>query len=248
MTTLTVRELITNALTISGVYQSGEAPTASDMSAAKIALTNLEDSWSNEELLVFSLKESVFPIVAGQASYELGEALGADWSMKRPMSIATMKTRQFPGGQQQQDLPIMQLTPKQWASFIVKLSTSTLPLYFYDDRNYPNRKITFWPVPQVNMEIIMWTYQPLLELDNLDAPVHFPPGYQRAFTYALAAEICPIFGKQVSPEILGIANAAIDKLKQQNAITPTYQFDSGLNGRRGTGLPFEWYKAGGFLF
>ena len=248
MTTLTVRELITNALTLAGIYQGGEAPTASDMNASKIALTNLEDSWSNDDLLVFSLKESVFPIIAGQQTYTLGDDPLADWQMERPMQITTLKSRQYPGTIQQLDLPVTPLTPEQWQNNSVKFTNSTLPTAYYDDRNYPLRKITFWPVPQANLQAVLLTYQPLLELDNLDAPVSFPPGYQRAFTYALAVEICPIFGKTVDPAVLGIANVSVDKLKQQNAITPTLQIDSGINSSKNRQMPYWYVQAGGWMF
>lgn len=242
----TVRQLLTDALTLAGIYQEGEVPSANDMNAAKRALVFLNDSWSNDDLLVYTTTEFVFPIIAGQATYSWG--VGGDWASDRPMEIVSMKSRTNPGSLAQLDLPITPLTADQWAANVVKETTSTLPLSYYDDRAYPTRNIRLWPVPQENMVVAIWAYQPLMRLDALDEEVKFPPGYERAFNYALAQEICPIFGRNVPTTISDIAAAAVAKIKEKNAVTPTFQFDSGLNRNRIQSVPYWYTKAGGFLF
>lgn len=243
MTDSTVRGLITNSFRLAGIYQQGEALSAEDMANGQLSLVNLEDSWSNNSLLLYTTSFDVFSVSAGQGTYSMGPEVGADWVVDRPIEILALNSRRGTGIQQL-DLPIGPLTSKQWAGMPVKNTTSGIPINYYDDRAYPNRNITLWPMPNETMEIVVWYYTQLSRSTDLDAEISLPPGYKRAIEYSLAVEVCPLYGKDPSPVIIQVANSSTDKLQETNAETPIYNFDLGLQHNQGRAIPWWALKAG----
>jgi hypothetical protein len=56
----------------------------------------------------------------------------------------------------------------------------------------------------------------LNEPADLTTVLYYPPGYLRAFTYALAMEIAPEFGIEPSPQVQRIAMTSKRDLKRIN--------------------------------
>lgn len=162
-----------------------------------------------------------------------------DWILERPMAIEEMYARLNAGSPQQLDILVQPLTDAQYASISVKNTTSTFAFSFYDDRAYPTRNITLFPIPGSGSEVVLYLRLPLMDLTNLDAPVNFPPGYERAFRYNLAVELAPIYGKTVTPEIAARAAASIKDLERLNSVPRFIKGDSGMN-RNGRNRFFNW--------
>jgi len=161
-----------------------------------------------------------------------------DWVIERPMKIEAAYTI-WNSGQQEVDIPIKLLTMEQYAAASVKNTPSTFPFGLYDNGNYPVRTITVFPVPTNSVPLRLWLRMPLIDAsyENLDLPVDYPPGYERAFRYNLAIELAPEYGKTVTPEVLRIAQEAKDQLKQQNQAPQFKMGDGGLS--RNSGF-FNW--------
>jgi len=228
---LTARQLITAALRLIGVVQQGENPTADDMAVVEQALNIMTDSWSNDRLAIFSVNPYNFSLIAGQQNYTLGP--GGDWNITRPMNIEQAYVHYATNvGAQIIDLPMMELNDAQWANIAVKSTTSTFPMRFYDNGNYPLRTISFWPVPNQVQQVTLWLWQPLIDFASLDDPCSFPPGYERAFKYNLAVECAPEFGKQIPPEIAQVAIESLREIKNRNNPVQVMMSPAGIRSKK----------------
>lgn len=238
----TVRKLVTGAMRLINVVQANEAPTADDMDIAIQSLDGMVDSWSNDSYMIYTKNPYNFPTTAGQQTYTLGP--GGDWDTVRPMSINQAYVHYESSGSQPVDMPITIANDAQWASIAVKSVSTTFPTVMYDNGDYPLRTIYLWPIPNNTQQITLWLWQPLLTLDNLDAEVQFPPGYERALRYCLACEIAPEFGKEVPANVVATAIRAKAEIKSMNAVTQYQNFDPSLGS--GQRAQFNWIL-GNFL-
>ena len=213
----TPRELITGALRLINVVQANEVPTAEDMDISFEALNAMIDSWSNEELSIFTMNPIQFQLTPGQKDYTLG--VGGDWSTDRPMDIVSMYIRYpYPTGPSTYiDLPTNQLTDEQYANLGIKYFQSAFPQKWYDDGNYPLRTISVWPIPNTDHKVLLWLWQPLIDAQDLDTDIVFPQGYERALRFALAIELAAEFGKSVPEPVKRIAMRSKATIKRLNS-------------------------------
>lgn len=228
----TLRELITSSYRLLNIIQAGQAPTADDMDIGRQALNVLIDSWSADRLAIYSISPYYFYMQGGQKDYTLGP--GGDWNIERPMQIeqATVTLSgnltldpltglySLSGTGSTLDLPITMMNDEQYAAMSVKFIPSTFPVGLYDNGNYPLRTISLWPVPQQNNIITLWLWQPLANVEDLNATVSFPPGYERALKFNLAVEVAAEFGKELPGQIGTIARESYGKIKRINAQHP----------------------------
>jgi hypothetical protein len=242
MATTTVRKLLVGALRLINVVQANETPTADDMDITLEALEGMIDSWSNDDLMIYTMNPYTFQTVSGQQDYTLGP--GGDWNTERPMQIQQAKWHYEAAGVQPVDMPIYLANDAQWASITIKSLQTSIPTVLYDNGNYPLRTISLWPIPQPAQPIILWLAQPLLNFNNLDEVITFPPGYIRALRYCLAVEIAPEFGKQLTPEIISIAGTSKAEVKTTNTVTQYQSFDQGMRGT--SGIDFNWISGNWF--
>ena len=173
----TLRTLFKGSLRLINAIQAGENPTADDMTVLTEAINALQQSWSNNRLMIYTINQYTFTL-NGSTSYTLGT--GADWNVDRPMAIENMIARLSPGDPGQLDIAMQSLTDAQYASIAVKNTTSTFPFAFYDDGNYPIRTVTLFPIGAAGTQVVLWLRQPLLNFTSLDDPITLPPGYERA--------------------------------------------------------------------
>lgn len=235
----TLRDLITGSLRLINVVAQNEAPSDADVQTALYALDTMIDSWSNNPLLIYTFNPQMFNLSGGKKDYTLGP--GGDWDTTRPMQIQQAYI-EWNSGAQTVSLPVALLNDAQFASISVKNTPSSFPFALYDNGNYPLRTITVWPVPTVSTPITLWLMQPLIDPTNLDAPVSFPPGYERAFRFNLAVEIAPEFGKQVPESIMMTAATAKENLMKLNSVPQYLSGDGGLAQRRQP--PWNWITGG----
>lgn len=115
------------------------------------------------------------------------------------------------------DIPMEKLTMEQYAAITVKNTPSQIPLKWYDNGDWPLRTVTVWPIPQRCQEALAWQWQPLLNFNDLDTEINFPPGYERALRFALAVELANEFGKEVPAVVSGIARQSKGFVKRMNS-------------------------------
>ena len=219
-----------------GIIQQNEQMSGDNLNVALYSLNHMIDSWSNNRLMIYSIKEYVFPLT-GQPSYTLG--VGGDWNVERPMKIQTAYARLQPSSPQQLDIAMQPLTVEQYAGIAVKNTPSTFPFAYYDDGSYPLRTVTLFPIPSGPADIVLYLREPLADLTNIDEDVSYPPGYERAFRFNLAVELAAEFGKLVPVELQQRANNSILELERLNSVPMYIKGDGGMS-RSGRNRYFNW--------
>ena len=232
----TVRDMINGSGRLIGIIQQNEQMSGDNLNVALYSLNHMIDSWSNNRLMIYSIKEYVFPLT-GQPSYTLG--VGGDWNVERPMKIQTAYARLQPSSPQQLDIAMQPLTVEQYAGIAVKNTPSTFPFAYYDDGSYPLRTVTLFPIPSGPADIVLYLREPLADLTNIDEDVSYPPGYERAFRFNLAVELAAEFGKLVPVELQQRANNSILELERLNSVPMYIKGDGGMS-RSGRNRYFNW--------
>lgn len=222
----TVRQLCTGALRLLNVIAQGEAASEDDMAITVSALSGMLDGWSNDRLMIYSINPHVFDLTTSTAAYTLGPA--GDWDVTRPMRIENAYVRLHANSPQQLDIKLRELTDEQYGDIAVKNTGSTFPFAFFDNGNYPLRTIYLFPVPSAGNQIVLWLWQPLLDLSNLDAEVTLPPGYERALRFNLAWEVSAEFGKTPSDQVSRTAVISKEELERMN-FNPVFLRGDGSN-------------------
>ncbi len=222
----TTRDLITAAARLINVVDATESLTDEDAQAFERALNGMIDSWSNNRLMIHGIKQYVHTLTPSNPSFTIGP--GGDLDVVRPLAIEQMNAR-FGVGSAQVDLPMQPLTDAQYATIPMKNLGNLYPRRYYDDRAYPLRTVTLYPVPGT-LSVVVWLREPLLTYATLDDVISLPPGYERAFRFNLAVEIAPEFGKEVGEPIASIASAAKLELERLNSV-PRYLTGDGAMSR-----------------
>ena len=107
---------------------------------------------------------------------------------------------------------------------------------------------TLWVYPQPSIAGTVYLYSDLIlsEFTNLTQAINLPQGYSRALKKLLALELCPIFGKTPSPQLIMQSKEARNFLKSLNQSPQvTLRYDSDLVYSRHTDA--GWITHGGFV-
>ena len=189
MTTYTAGEQINRALRLLGVLAEGETPSAAMSQDSLMALNQMIDSWNTERLSVFVTQDQVFTWPASLLSRTLGPT--GDFIGLRPVLVDDATYFKAPNGV---SYGIKFINQQQYNGIAVKTVTSTYPQVCWVNMGFPNITLTVYPRPTQDLEWHIVSVEKLNEPADLTTVLYYPPGYLRAFTYALAMEIAPEFG------------------------------------------------------
>jgi hypothetical protein len=104
---------------------------------------------------------------------------------------------------------------------------------------FPLATLWVYPQPSLAGTVFLYTDLILTEFTNLTQSVNLPQGYNRALKKLLALELCPIFGKTPSPQLILQAKESKEFLKNLNASPViTLRYDSDLIYSRHTDASF----------
>lgn len=216
MATYTAGDQINRALRLIGMLAEGELPSVETANDSLVALNQMIDSWNTERLSVFNTIDQVFTWPAGEIQRHLGPngaSLGG-FNGIRPILLDDATYFRDPGTNV--SFGIKFINQQQYDGIAVKTVTSTYPQVMWINMEYPSIQMTVYPRPTRDLE---WHFISVQELDQpatLNTVLAFPPGYLRAFTYALAMEIAPEFGVEPSPQVQRIAMTSKRDLKRIN--------------------------------
>ena len=213
--------LINSALRMINVLASGEQPSAAEQTDALTILQQMIDEWQAERLTIFTIQRTgqqggpqTFPLVSGQQTYTLGP--GGNFNIPRPARIERMSLEWLSNPAQPLELPLEMVNEQRWQTVPVKAITSTLPTVVYDDQAFPLRNLSFWCIPTVVSNVIIYYWQPLNTFTDLVTDVQFPPGYFKALRYNLAVDLAPEFGRPLPPEVAMQAMASKAVIESMN--------------------------------
>ena len=211
----TARDLIKGSLRLIGALGTGETPAAEDSNEALLALNQMLDSWSTENLVIPNQVREVFPLVADQSSYTMGS--GGDFDTTRPLDIFNVLIQET----STYELPIQILNAKEHSEITSKQTKSSIPVSVYCENSYPLETLNFYPVPSEVKNVVVYSSKPLTNFASLNTTVTLPPGYYKALRYGLAVELAPEYGKAPTPAVINGAIESKENIKRQN-IKPSY--------------------------
>jgi hypothetical protein len=236
---MTARELIDGSLRLLGVLASGETASNNEANDALEALNDLLDLWSTQRLIIPNSVRETFPLVSGQQTYQMG-TLG-DFATSRPQKIEQALV-QDPSQSPVLELPMTILNQAEYAAIALKATTSTYPLYLFNDDAFPRTSINVWPVPSASgYNIVLYSWKPLGGIANLTDELQLPPGYYLTLKYNLALHLAPEFGKPIPEIVASIAQSSKGDIKRMNTKPAYLQADEALVGRGGT---WNWLTGG----
>ena len=229
----TVRDVCTGALRLLGVTQPGRAPSAAQMTTAVYSLRSMLESWSVQDLTIYQTTTEVFTFVPNQMDYTMGPT--GDWVTDRPTHVNYVYVRFAQGSGTPVDTPVQILNDAQRAAITAKTINSPIPTTVYINNEYPNIKLSFWPVPNSTYEAVIWSDKQLHQFNNISEDLAFPPGYEQAIRYNLALNLAPEFGQEPTATIVETALRSLAQVKMNND-TPRYlRCTDYTNGRKGRG-------------
>ena len=136
---------------------------------------------------------------------------------------------------------LKQDTYREYADLTMRGIESTWPTEIYDDGAFPCRNLSFWPVPQTQVAVELWLWQPLTTYANLDEELNLPTGYERYLVLKLALEIAPEFGKSVTQTLVDQyeeSRKVVQNLNQQVTKSTLSNAAKALGGR-----PDSWLSS-----
>lgn len=224
----TVRDLIRSSLRLIGTYAAGETPQASEEQDALSVLNELIDTWSAHNLLIYEVKRSLYPTVAGQQSYDWGPT--GDWittSTNQVGSLSCMQSSNL-------EVKMVEYSLGDWQDQTVKSTSSTLPTNYYVEQAWPDRSISLWPIPATAGQVALYYRNSIGEFASLDDAVVLPNGYRQAIRFNLALLLAPEYGKGVDPVVAETARSTLAAIKRMNNGFEFMRSDFGIPTTGGT--------------
>lgn len=196
-----------------GLLAEGETPSAEMMEDTRMAFNIMLDSWSGERLAVFVTQEQIFTWPSNTISRTLGPS--GNFVGNRPVGMDDSSFFLDPASGVSYGLRI--INQSQYNAIALKTVTSTYPQLMWINQSMPDVEIFVYPVPTRALEFHFVSIEELSQVNDLFTNIVFPPGYQRAFVFNLAVEICSEFGIEPPPTVSRIARASKRSIKSNNA-------------------------------
>jgi hypothetical protein len=229
---MTANDLIASALRLLGVLASGEEPSGSEAGDAFDILNQMLDAWNTERLALFTIQRQVVAPPALQQAYTLGP--GGDFDRPRPPRLERVGVISLTNSAQPLELPLEMVTDAGWEAIPVKNVSSSLPLKCWNDLGFPLMTLSFWPIPNAQVNFALYTWTALAQFPDLVSDQDFPPGYLKALRYNLAVDLAPEFGvAQVPQTVLMQAVESKGKIKALNQPMVDMACDTALVNQRG---------------
>lgn len=204
----TANTLIYMALRNLNVVGRGQSATQQQINDGVYLLNELFDEWNAKGIMCYSLNIQSYNTIgvppnndtSGQY-YTYGPGGNFDTgSSPRPENI-TQGTWSVPGTTVPNDLPMIQLTPQEYATIRAKQTTSTVATYFSYFPQAPLGKVYFWPVPRVATTVKFTTMESFPTTLTAASVIQFPAGYAKAIRYELIIALSRMYGKEVTPDV-----------------------------------------------
>jgi hypothetical protein len=223
-----VRSILTRAVRLLGAVSQGTPLAAGDAADALVALNSMLAAWNISNLNVFTRNIDTYTLVAGKQIYTLGPSGDiAVAPQTRPNGVdrALLRvTTVIPN----LELPIEILQDDEWAAIPIKDVSSAIPTRLFMTGDFPNSAIYLWPKPSVANQLVLWTWDQLDAVADVNTDLSLPPGYERAIIYNLALELSAEYGVVPSPVVAQIAVDSLAQIKRINSSAMTLKCDEAL--------------------
>lgn len=215
-----------DALIEIGFLQSSEAMSADLASFVLGRLNLIVDSWNAEREKAIVEEFNQYTFTPSLSPHTIGPT-GATFTVsQRPVSIEGASVV-LPGSPPV--LVSIAIRDYQWwnEQSVPELET-TFPTDLYYEPDWPNGKLFFWPVPTVAYGVELVT-RGVLDAFALNTSVSLPPGYEAAYLYTLAEDLCGALGRTMPPDLPKKGTKARARINANNVLSPRIQTqDSGM--------------------
>lgn len=237
---MTQSDLIADALTEIGVNSVGEIPNADDLRVASRLLSKMLDAFDAVRQYTFTVQRVVLAPLTLKQVYSVGPSATADFNIPRPAKINRYSILNLSNPIIPIELPLDSLTEAQWQSYPSKNIGSALPQVVWDDQQFPLRNLTFFPVPTVNVNFVLYVWQALSTWPDYVTDLTFPPGYAEFFTYELAFRCVPSFGAAAHWTPISDANYRAAKNRVMVMNTPILDLKCDPMLQQPSGRIYNW--------
>ena len=218
----TKKKIIKAALRKIGALGAGEEPDAGMFQDALDELNRLLDSWNTERLTVNVINKNEWTISASVSFLTIGP--NAQLDQIRPAQLEAGSVFLKDGDIEYEVCPYNQ---EQWAAIHDKTLTGR-PTVFYYEQSFPLGRINFFPITDKQYNLILYTWNLLSQVSNIEQALALLPGYTKAIVLGLAIDLAPEYGKQAPGEVLAGFIEAKSNLKRINKVTPELRVDDAL--------------------
>ena len=236
-TVRTVRQIIEGAFRIIGVHEVGETPEPEDTATALETLQDIIAEHAGSWIIPFIVQQAI-TLVAGQASYTIGENGAPGLNTQRPEQINGAFIRS--GGY---DYPVNILGERAYRTMVDK-TTSGRPEWLWYNPTAPNGTIYVYPVPDDATDALWISSakslaEPTGLTQNMLDTVSIPRNYHNPLKKILALELCEEYGKPPSQLLMVQANESESRLLSLNAarmVSPAMLEVPGINPANGRSI------------
>ena len=224
--------IITASYQMLGYTGANETLSGADSALGLDQFNKMLDSWSNENLMCYTILEQSVVMTPGKNSYTIGKIGTPDINQTRPIRIM-----EGPGSAYLQDgsannYEVTVVTHQIWNQIANRgtNTTSNIPDTLWYDPQFPNGVINLWPTPTIGYTLFFDSYQQLADAATLVTQLSLPPGYELALQSNLAILLGPfVKGALVSQDIKDIARMSKANVKRSNKRTNIAQYDRELS-------------------
>jgi len=228
----TALDIITDAFNMLGVYGNGDTINLYDQALALQVLNDMFDSWSNDSLTAYCIKEVNFPLVVNQQTYTIGTSGGANINSTRPLYIIDSPGTCFIRDTNNNDFPVQVVTQDYWNQIGLKTNTSNIPSVLFYDPQFPLGNINLFPVPNVPYTCFFDAYLQMGNFATTGDSFSFPPGYKMASSSNLAVHLKPYYQDgQLDPLIIVKATQSLAAIKRTNSKPVEAEYDPEIVSR-----------------
>jgi len=191
----TALQLITDALMLIGVYQSGEAISTEDYNDSLRVLNKLTKNLATHANL-WVTKDVTVTLTPGKQSYTI--AKGAfDINEARPLRITSARRQNSAGV----EIKVRTVSRDEYMMLPVK-STQAPVLQVYYDPQLSSGVVYVWPTGSIgDATLILTVKRPIEDFTAAGDTPDFPQELLLPLTYALAVDLAPIFTGSIPPTI-----------------------------------------------
>lgn len=219
---MTARDLISSSLRLLNVIGESETPSGSTLSNALNRLNGMIKSWNIEGLLIHKVTREELSLGASATSKTIGAT--GDIVTTRPTKITYLGIKDGTT-----EYPIELITAEEYASISNKSITSSYPSKAWVQGTYPNETISFWPVPNSGLTLVVQSRKPLSSTLAATDALSFPDGYEDALEYNLTVRLAADYGKPLDPVVYELASNLKSNLMRQNSSEVLMESPLGLS-------------------
>lgn len=214
-TLATVADLVTAALTDSGIVGQGQTPQDEDTNKAWLITNMLIPQWARKRWLVYHLI-TLGVVCTGAQTYSIGP--GGDFNTPRTDKLESAFLRQLNTGPNPVDYPLEIILSMEDYNRIRLKNLTSFPSSIFLDSGWPMGTLYPWPIPQASIyELFVTVKQPLSTYTGLTQDLNFPPEYQAALYYNLIVRLRAAYQLPADPAMVALAKDALNVLRTSNA-------------------------------